>query len=295
MTPGPNFFVVGAPKAATTALYHALAPHPDVFLPALKEPHFYAYLADRSVAGHLYPDPATARRRYRELYAGVRDEAAVGDASTTNLVVPGAAAAIAADVPAALIVAILRQPVDRAFAHWSHFRAGGGEPIADFAEAVRQERPRREAGFAATYRYLDWGRYSTQLPAFFEHFGRDRVLVHLYDELCAEPDAVVRATLRFLGVDATSPAARLERHNEMPVPRVPALQRALEGRGRTGRVIRRTVPAAARQAAAGWTREHLSHQPVLDPRVRAELTVRFAEEIDRLEALLDRDLSAWRA
>ena len=91
---GPNFFVVGAPKAATTALYHALRAHDDVFLPAVKEPHYYAYLADRSAAGHLYPDVAGARRRYAELYAGVDGETAIGDSSTTNLVVAGAAEAI---------------------------------------------------------------------------------------------------------------------------------------------------------------------------------------------------------
>lgn len=291
---GPNFFVVGAPKAATTALYHALRQHRDVFLPDVKEPHLYAYVADRSAAGHLYADEAAARRRYAELYAAVDGESAVGDTSTTNLVVPGAAAAIAADVPGARIVAILRQPVDRAYAHWSHFRAAGGEPIADFAEAVRQEGPRRAAGCPFTYRYLEWGRYSTQLPAFFERFGRDRVLVHLYDDLCADPEAVVRATLRFLGLDDSRGVPRVERHNEMAVPRIAALQRALDGRGRGGRAVRRVLPPAARQAAAGWTREHLSHKPALDPDLRAELTGRFAEEIDRLEALLGRDLARWR-
>jgi hypothetical protein len=292
---GPNFFVVGAPKAATTALYHALRRHDDVFLPELKEPHFYAYLADASAAGHLYPDPATARQRYRDLYAGVGDESAIGDCSTTNLVVAGAAAAIAADVPDARIVAVLRHPVDRAFAHWVHFRAAGGEPIADFAQAVREEQPRREAGLPFTYRYLEWGRYSTQLPPFFAHFGRERVLVHLYDDLVADPQGVVRATLRFLGLDDGRGVPHLERHNEMRVSRVPVLQRALEGRGRSGRVVGAAVPAPARRALAGWTKERLSHKPVLDPGLRAELATQLSHEIAALEQLLGRDLSAWRS
>ena len=287
---GPNFFVIGAPKAATTALYHALREHDDVFLPDVKEPHFYAYLADRSAAGHLYPDAAAARRRYAELYAGVARERAIGDTSTTNLVVAGAAEAIAADVPDARIVAILRQPVDRAFAHWSHFRAAAGEPLADFAEAVRQEGPRQAAGFPFTYRYLEWGRYSAQLPAYFASFGRDRVLVHLYDDLAADPDAVMRATLRFLELDDSAPLPRVERHNEMRVPRIPALQQALEG----GRAVRKALPPAARQAAASWTRRHLSHKPAIDPNLRAELTADLAEEIARLEELIGRDLAGWR-
>ncbi len=292
---GPNFFVIGAPKAATTALYHALREHDGVFLPEVKEPHFYAYLADRSAARRVYPDEATARRRYAELYAGVDGESAVGDSSTTNLVVAGAAEAIAADVPSARIVAVLRQPVDRAFSHWSHFRAAGGEPIADFAEAVRQEGPRQEAGFPFTYRYLGWGRYSEQLRPYLERFGRDRVLVHLYDDLCADPAAVLRATLRFLDLDATPGGARIERHNELPVPRFPRVQRALEGRGRAGRVVRRVVPPAPRLAAADWSRGHLGRKLVLDAGLRAALTQGYSEEITRLEQLIDRDLSAWRA
>ena len=99
---GPNFFVAGAAKSATTALYHALREHDAVYLPSLKEPH--AYLADPSTAGHLYPGRTTARQRYRALYAGVTHETAVGDASTTNLVVHGTAAVIASDSPAARIV-----------------------------------------------------------------------------------------------------------------------------------------------------------------------------------------------
>ena len=291
---GPNFFVVGAPKAATTALYHALRQHQDVFLPEVKEPHLYAYIADRSAAGHLYADEPAARRRYAELYAGVNGESAVGDASTTNLVVPGAAAAIADDVPEARVVAILRQPVDRAFAHWSHFRSAGGEPLADFAEAVRQEAARQEAGFPFTYRYLAWGRYCEQLRPYYERFGRERVLVHLYDDLCTDPDAVVRATLRFLDLDESHGVPRVERHNEMPVPRIPALQRALEGRGRAGRAVRTVLRPGPRQAAAGWTRAHLSHKPAIDPDLRAELTADFAEETDRLEELIGRDLARWR-
>jgi hypothetical protein len=192
-------------------------------------------------------------------------------------------------------VAILRQPVDRAFAHWSHFRAASGEPIADFGEAVRQEGPRQEAGFPFTYQYLEWGRYSTRLPAFYECFGRDRVLVHLYDDLCADPAAVLRATLRFLELDDARGVPRVARHNEMPVPRFPRVQRAVEGRGRAGRVVRRVVPPAPRHAAADWTRRHLGRKLVLDVGLRAELTQGYAEEIAWLEKLIDRDLSAWRA
>lgn len=263
---GPNFFVVGAAKSGTTALYHGLARHPDVYLTTPKEPHFYAYLADPSGLGHLFPDEPAARRRYGELFEGWRGQAAVGDASTTNLVVPGAAEAIAREVPEARIVAVLRHPVDRAFSHWNHFRSAGGEEIADFAEALRQEQPRAGAGKAFTYRYLGWGHYAGQLQPYFDRFGRERILVHLYEDLSADAPAVLRSTFRFLGVDDTTEIPPLGRFNEMPAP-----------------------------PAGGWrSRLGRARKALLDPHLRAELTAGFSEEISRLEELLTRDLSHWR-
>jgi hypothetical protein len=267
---GPNFFVVGAAKSGTTALYHGLLHHDDVYLTAPKEPHFFAYLADPVALGHLYPDETAARRRYGELFAGVSGEAAVGDASTTNLVVEGAAEVIAREVPGARIVAVLRQPVDRAFSQWRHFRVAGGEDLADFAEALRQEDARAAAGRAFTYRYLGWGRYAGQLRPYVERFGRERVLVHLYDDLCADAAAVLRTTFRFLGVDESVDIPPLGRFNEMQAPARVGGWRSL--------IARRPPPP----------------EPSLDPGLRAELTAGFEEEIAALEALIGRDLSAWR-
>jgi hypothetical protein len=272
---GPNFFLAGAAKSGTTTLYEALRAHDDVYLPTPKEPHVYAFLTDRSVAGHLYADEATARMRYRQLYGGVRGQRAIGDASTSTLVVRGVADAIGRDVPDARIVVILRHPVDRAFSHFCHCVTTGGEHVRDFAEAVAAEPARQARGFPFTYQYLGWSRYSGQLRPFVERFGRDRVLVHLFDDLCREPEAVVRATLSFLGVDASGPLPPVGRHNEVRGPAPP--------HGPVRRLLwtRRGPPARPR--------------PTLDPGLRAELTASFEDEIGRLEDLLERDLAAWRA
>lgn len=273
---GPNFFLVGAAKSGTTTLYEALRAHPDVYLPALKEPHVYAFLADPSTARHLYGDEATARRQYAELYEGVRGEAAVGDASTTNLVVAGAAQAIAQDVPDARIVAIMRHPVDRAFSHFCHFVTAGGDDLRDFAEAVSVEASRQRAGFPFTYQYLGWSRYASQLRPYVELFGRDRVLVHLYDDLETDPESVVRSTFRFLGVDAPTCIPPVGRHNVVRgnVVRSNAI------RSRLRRVLGRGPAQPPR--------------PTLDAALRAELSRTFENEIGQLEELIGRDLSVWR-
>lgn len=268
----PSFFVVGAAKSGTTTVYHALRAHRDVYLPAVKEPHVYAALADPPALAHLFADEDAARRRYAQLYADVDGQRAVGDMSTTSLVVPGTAALIAREVPDARIVAILRQPVDRAFSHHGHFRAAGAEDL-DFLQAVRREEARQASGRPFTYRYMGWGRYAQQLRPYIDLLGRQRVLVHLYDDLCADPAAVIRRTLRFLEVDDGAVSVPRKRHND---------RRMLAGGGRDVRGVRRLMRMATRH-------------PRLDAGVRAQLTREVAREIDELEGLIERDLSAWRA
>ncbi len=271
---GPDFFLVGAAKSGTTALATALGRHPGVFLPPLKEPHFYAYLADPTSIGPTYRDDDDARRRYHDLYAGASGAGAgvvaVGDASTSNLTVIGAAAAIAGDVPGARIVAVLRHPVDRAFSAWSHFRAAGAESL-DFAAAVAAEPERLAAGYPPPYQFLGRGFYSGQLGPYYDLFGRDRVLVHLYDDLVEDSAAVLRATLRFLGAEIPPRLAPVTRENEIRAPR--------------GGVLRRALPRRLRYHP----------KPRIDPALRARLVEDvLGDELDRLETLLGRDLSGWR-
>lgn len=279
---GPNFFLAGAAKSGTTTLYEALRAHPEVYLPAVKESHVYAYLADPSTADHLYTDEADARRHQREQYRDVAGEMAVGDCSATTLAVPGTAALIDREVPGARVVVLLRQPIDRAFSHFCHFVTAGGETTRDFAEAVRAEPARQAEGYPFTYRYLGWSRYSRLLRPFLDGMGPERVLVHLYDDLCADPESVLRATLGFLGVDDRAPLPPVGRHNVVRAAAPPPPPGRAPGLARLRRLVARPRPEPPTR-------------PTLDPGLRAELTASFDEEIRSLEDLLGRDLAAWRA
>jgi hypothetical protein len=245
----------------------------------VKEPHYYVYLAEPTLKSRTYPDDAAATRRYRALYEGVGAETIVCDASTTTMVVPGTAPIIARDAPGSRIVAVLRHPVDRAFSSWSQLMSVGAEQLG-FEEAVRTESARRAAGKPFNYQYLDWGHYARQLRPFFDTFGPDRVLVHLYEDLVSDGVAVLRSTFRFLGVDDTLPVPPLERENET------RYLRFREVGGRPGRLVRRVTPERWRYRP----------KPVIDPALRDRLMrEEFAEEIGDLEDLLQRDLSAWRS
>ncbi len=281
---GPNFFLVGAAKSGTTALYHALGQRDDVYLPAVKEPHYYAYLADPSTGSHLFSDQAIARRAYCERYAGVAGQRAVGDGSTTSLVVKGAAAAISRDVPSARIVAILRQPVDRAFSHFCHFRAAGGEEIADFALAVRREGERQAAGYPFTYQYRGWSRYADQLPPFYELFGRDCKLSSTCTTTCSSTPKASSAGRWSSSAPTTGPWWHPSGGTTRPpIVRSPGVAPSLRRR------VRRIMPPQVTRPLAAWRSRHRGVRPTLDPGVRAELTATVEDDLSRLEDLVQRD------
>ena len=111
----PNFFIVGAAKSGTTSLYHYLGQHPQVFMSPVKEPNFFSHGMSRRCPGA--PDEVVISDcgEYRDLFAGVQNECAIGEASTSYLPNPDAALRIRERVPGARIIAMLRS-----FGHGTH-------------------------------------------------------------------------------------------------------------------------------------------------------------------------------
>ncbi|HEX6473777.1 MAG TPA: sulfotransferase, partial [Candidatus Limnocylindria bacterium] len=130
----PNFLVIGAAKSGTTALWSLLRQHPQVFMPALKEPHHFAFDADqpapqfRGPGANLHRDAVTGTDAYRALFADAGEALAVGEASATYLYVAASVERIRAAIPDARLVAILRQPADRAYSSYLHLKRQGREP-----------------------------------------------------------------------------------------------------------------------------------------------------------------------
>lgn len=257
----PTFLIIGAAKAGTTAVHGYLRQHPDIYLTPLKETNFFAYEGrpprctgpqdDRYVNAFSL----TTREQYAAQFAGARDERAHGEASPLYLYDPGVPERIRRRVPDVRLIALLRQPADRAYSAYLHTRRDGREPLEDFSAALAAEPQRIAAGWEHLWHYRAMGCYAEQLARYRRVFDPDRLAVFLYDDLLADPSRVLAACMALLGVDATFRPDLSERPN-----RADSLG---------------PVPAA------------------LHPHVRDELTKEFAPDIARLEVLLDRDLSAW--
>jgi hypothetical protein len=298
MAPRPDFFIVGAPKTGTTSLHHYLRQHPQVFMPAVKELNFFG--SDRE----LRNTPRLTLDEYLSVFATARDRDRVGEASVSYLRSTMAATEIAAFAPRAQAIAMLRDPVEVMHALHTELVFLGSEDLTDFAAAVEAEDDRRAgrrvpaaANNPRAVLYREAVAFAEQLQRYFEALGRERVHVIVFDDFRADTAAAVRDTFRFLGVDdAFQPT--LEVVNPAKVARLRAVQRLLQTppgwlrRGVRGVMPRPTRKRLYRQVSRLNARAQA--RAPMAPELRARLVAELVPEIERLETMLDRDLSAWK-
>jgi hypothetical protein len=296
----PDFFIVGAPKCGTTALYTYLGRHPEVYVPDRKELRFFG--TDLEVRDRV---PLTMDA-YLGHFAEAGDARRVGSAYVWYLYSTRAAEEIRRFAPDAAILAMLRNPVEMLHALHAEHLTNGNEDIVDFTAALDAEPMRSEGRRIPPHAHLPQGllystvpRYAEQLERYFSSFGRERVHVAIFEEFVADPVAGYREALAFLGLaddrslsagdfEIVNPSRRLrsERLRHL-LARPPDLPR---------RIISRTVPARARRSLHTWAKR-ANVRPVARPEMPAATRQRledlFDPEVRRLEALLGRDLAAW--
>lgn len=202
----PDFVLLGAPKCGTSALHAALARHPQLYLSEPKEPKFFLTDGPPPASGGGPGDVATwgehvwRRSDYEALFADAPPGARCGESTVFYLYDLAAQRRIRALLPDARLIAVLRDPVERAHSNWAHLRGAGLEPEPDFLTALDREQERIDAGWAHFWHYAAQGRYGGQLEHLFGLFPTDQVLLLRYRELRDEPAETVARVCRFLGV-----------------------------------------------------------------------------------------------
>ena len=282
----PDFLIVGAPKCATTSLAYYLGQHEKIFIPTEGEPHFYTYVAEERPHWGV-----GTVEEYGRLFAEADSSQVCGEKSTWYLYSSTAAEQIQEYSPDTKCIAILRQPVDRAYSHWS-FRVQNDWETLGFREAIAVEQKRIENGAFWGTHYMKAGYYYEQLVRFYEHLGPEQVLVLWFEDLASDSEAVVREALSFLGLSPNDPPSTEEAHNTTFLPRSQMVNRLR--RSALIRDVAHAFPDRVRQLcrnAYQWL--NMTGRPSLDSSVRAELTCRLEPEMKRLQHLLDVDLSHW--
>ncbi len=287
----PNFFIVGAAKAGTTSLHAYLSAHPQVFMPTLKEPHYFADFELAPEFDNFLP-VIRDRAEYQALFEGSEGYVAIGEASPSYLCDPAAAERIRSAIPAAKIIISLRNPVERAFSHYL-MEFNRGAEILPFDKALEADALRRDKGWGKSGMYAELSLYSSQVESFLSEFGRKQVLVILFEDLIRDTRSTMNEVARFLEIDpAGFPDSAFARvHNPFEVSRG-RMARALL-RMRSIRLwAKRWVPKVIRRHVRDKFLFATQPKPELDASSRRALAQWFEKDVRSLERLLDRELPA---
>ena len=292
----PDFFIVGAPKSGTTALYSYLAGHPDIGMAKEKEPHLFA----SDVVGHQRGSSTLAQ--YLRNFDHATGKRRIGEASTSYLASRRACQEIRDFNPNAQMIVMVRNPIDVIHALHSQRVLAGREHITRFESAVdsletrywQSGRYRGEAVLQLSYREAT--RLSGQIQRYFDAFGRQRVHVILFDDFARAPGIEYEEVLRFLGVRSDG-RRDFEIINGNRRMRSEALQKTLRQLSGKFWRIERAFPTWCREARAIAARLNYVHEPrpAMDAGFRRRLEVEYAPEIRNLEKLLGRTLEHWLA
>ena len=292
----PNFIVIGAMKAATTSLYNYIKQHPDIFMTKVKEPMFFnnfnqntdfKVLANKSKKVNSLLD-------YFSMFSSVKNESAIGEASPAYIYNENAPHLIKEHLPDVKIIAILRQPTDRAYSNFLHTKRADRENVNSFEQAIKIEKERISDNWSPLYHYIQKGFYSVQLKRYYNLFPKENIKVYLFEDVVKTPKETLKDIFKFLNVDENIEIDVSKKSNVSGTPN-----------GILGFILKKMryynlMPKFAISDYLPTFMVNLLFKSVykntekLDTVLRKELTDKYyREEILKLEKLIDRDLSNW--
>jgi len=290
--------VIGAGKSGTTSLYHYLKQHPQIFMSPVKEPKYFS-LAGQSLNfkgpgdQRIVAQTTTTQEGYLELFRDAADEPILGEGSTIYLNTDDTARRMAEQVPDAKLVAILRQPADRAYSAYMHLRRDGYETLQSFSEALEAESGRVLEGYYYHWYLRSRGYYGRQLKTYYDQFPANQIKVYLYEDFSDSPHQVMTDIFRFLGVDDSFKPDISARHNQSGIPRNRSMQDFLTKAHPLKEWLKRVVPERLGHRAISLLQPRVMARPGLSPELRSRLTEDYREDILLLQDLIQRDLSHW--
>ena len=292
----PNFIIIGAMKAATTSLYTYIKQHPDIFMTKVKEPMFFNNFQQENNYNILgsKSNKSTTLEEYLAMFKDAKNEKAIGEASPAYIYNENAPYLIKEHLPDVKIIAILRQPTDRAYSNFLHTKRADRENVNSFEQAIKIEKERISDNWSPLYHYIQKGFYSVQLKRYYNLFPKENIKVYLFEDVVKTPKETLKDIFKFLNVDENIEIDTSKKSNVSGTPK-----------GILGFILKKMryynlMPKFAISDYLPTFIISLLFKSVykdtekLDSVLRKELTDKYyREEILKLEKLIDRDLSNW--
>ena len=300
--PLPDFLVIGAPKAGTTALHAALARHPQLYMSPVKEPKFFLTDGPPPRRGGGPGDVQTFREHvwrrgdYEALFSAAPPGALSGEATPFYLHDLAAQQRIRRLIPAARLIVIVRDPVERAHSNWTHLWSAGLEPLNDVVRACAAEEQRMAAGWSAFWHYVGLGRYGRQLQHLYTLFPREQVLVLRYREIVDTPARSLDLICSFLnvqqGVLTELPRENVTAHPDRTLAYL-AVSRALRAGATVGRHLPGALGTSITDPLERLLQQKARQRQPLTWEQRQQLIPYFEDDVRLLEKVTEAGFSDW--
>ncbi|WP_204141128.1 sulfotransferase domain-containing protein [Halomicronema sp. CCY15110] len=228
---------------------------------------------------------------------------AIGEASTSYLYIPSAAERIKKYLPDVKLIVVLRQPVDRAYSHYLHHYRNGGEVNLSLTEAIRDEKKRQEEDWSPFWQYQEIGFYHKHLSHLFNVFDPKNIKVCFYEDLCGNPQDLLKDIFLFLGVDLdaeyTLPNKKYNVSTISKKPRSKVLHNLLNGESWFKSLAKSILDDSIRQRIRHFASQKNNvkiaqpYKPKLSSEEWNKLNEAYKQDILSLQELVDRDLGHW--
>ncbi|HQQ87570.1 MAG TPA: sulfotransferase [Smithellaceae bacterium] len=293
----PQFFIIGLQKCGTTALASYLQKHPDVLMSIPKEPHYFdTFYTEMNLNEYI-----------RRCFGHRKNENILGEATPFYLRVPWALERLARHFPHAKYIALLRNPIERAYSSWWMYYSRAMEPF-NFKEAIKLCLEQQEfaqmteeswkkimiasrRGETIHYRpYLNDGYYAQCLNKFFQYFDAKQLLIIKTEEFNQDTASVMKEVYGFLGLDCRE-GEIFEKYNEAYGSSARRIFKLAKNAG----LLRFTqsVPYSVRSRIKKTLSKMGDKKPAMDPEMRAWLARHYAPYNLDLEKLLNRKF-VWK-
>ncbi|MEO1670285.1 MAG: sulfotransferase [Cyanobacteria bacterium J06631_2] len=300
----PNFLILGVAKSGTTSLYHYLCQHPEIFMSRVKEPNFFACEGenlDYQGPGYFYVRDWTVTdwQDYQNLFAAADTEKALGEASWSSFYYPAAVERIKKYCPQMKFILLLRNPIERAFSHYSYLRQYEKEPLTNFEAAISMESRRITANYWADWHYLQLGFYSQAIVRYQRVFAKSKFKIILYEDFIQDTNRILQEIFEFLEVASDYHSVTFaQAYNSTQLPKSQMIHRLFKTSRQVHlkRAVKTLVPKTMYQCLK-QNRDRLEsktrYTPKLSLQARHKLSRIYCSEIAELEQLLEQDLSGW--
>ena len=297
-----NLFIIGAAKCGTTSLFRYLEQRPDFYTTQPKEPRFFA---KDIPATHR---PITDEVAYARLYCNATDRHRyIVDASPAYMYSCVAAEEIHQYNPDARIVVMLRPPAEAVHSVHAQYLWQSDEDVADFAQAWKLSDARAQGRHLPPYcrnplvlQYNTFALFGEQLERYYRCFNKEQIFPILLEEMQQDVSQVYTRLMTWLGLDPNIVPINFSVRNANTVHRSHILMRVLRGKIPGYRLIRNVAhglglrsPAAMRKKLIAFITVEQKRKPI-PSELEAEIVNYYAADVEKLENLLNRDLSSWR-